>query len=353
MMNAQSAQSNDWFRMQQRYWDTWLDQQRKSFCEQGQMFQPFQGGDPWANLFGEWQSSLSGGQNVPDVAMFQQQFTKAGEMFLNMMQQFYMSTGQAKPFDQTMMEWTDSMQKFFSGALASNARPFDAFDGQKVFMDTLNKSGQIWSSMLQSSGSEQDPFAAFDPLGFFASIPGLGYSREKQEQLNRLYTQWGEYQKKARAYDAGMSRIGMEAVQNFQEYLLDLPEGQVPLTSVKGVYVKWTDICEEIYAKYALSDEYVTLYGEVVNALMAFKKKQNELIDDTMEELNLPTRKEIDSLHERIHVQRRDLIQLKKDIAELKALSGMKKTPVKTVNTGKSSIKVVKTVKPVKKGKKS
>ncbi|MFH1159281.1 MAG: poly(R)-hydroxyalkanoic acid synthase subunit PhaE [Pseudomonadota bacterium] len=343
MMNAQSAPSNDWFRTQQHYWDAWLEQQRKSFCEQGQMSPCFQGGGPWIDLFKEWQNALSGGQKVPDVTVFQQQFTRAGEMFLNMMQKFSQATGQAKPIDQMMMEWADSLQRFFSGALASNTRPFDASEGQRVFMDTLSRSGQMLSSMLQSGGTGKDPFSACDPLGFFSSMPGVGYSREKQEQLSQLYTQWGEYQRKARAYDAGMSRVGMEAVQHFQDFLVNPPEGQEPLTSLKDVYAKWTDICEDVYAGYAMSDEYVTLYGDVVNTLMAFKKKLYELADDMMEQFNLPTRKEIDSLHERLHTQRRDNLQLRKDIAELKAMFGMRKASAGTATTGK----------PPKKGKKS
>lgn len=352
MMNAQSTQSNDWLRTQQHYWDAWLEQQRKSFCEQGQTSPCFQGAGPWADLFKEWQEAVSGGQKVPDVMMFQQQFVKAGEMFLNMMQKFSQATGQAKPLDQTMMEWADSLQMFFSSAFTSNTKPFDAYEGQKAFMDTLTRSGQMWSSMIQSNGAGKDPFSACDPLGFFASMPGIGYSREKQEQLSQLYMQWGEYQRKARAYDAGMSRIGMEAVQNFQDFLVSPLEGQEPLKSIKDIYVKWTDISEDIYAKYSMSEEYVARYGEVVNALMAFKKKQNELADDMMEQFNLPTRKEMDSLHERFHAQRRDNLQLKKDVAELKTLLGVKKTSVKIDKTVKSA-KPVKPVKKAKKGKKS
>ncbi|MCK5518656.1 MAG: hypothetical protein KAI61_04510 [Alphaproteobacteria bacterium] len=351
MMNAQSAASNDWLRTQQHHWDAWLEQQHKAFCEQGQMSQCFQGVEPWADLFKEWQNALSSGQNVPDVAMFQQQFTRAGEMFLNMMQRFSQATGQAKPVNQTMMEWADSLQKFFSGAFASNTRSFDAAEGQRVFMDTLTRSGQMWSSILQSGSAGNDPFSSCDPLGFFASMPGVGYSREKQEQLSQLYMQWGEYQRKSRAYDAGMSRIGMEAVQHFQDFLINPPEGHDPLTSLKGVYAKWTDVCEEIYAKYAMSDEYVARYGEVVNALMAFKKKQNELADDMMEQFNLPTRKELDSLHERFHALRRDNLQLRKDVAELKAmLVGMKKASARTV-AAVQPVKKANPVKPVQKAK--
>ena len=284
MATAQSAQGNDWIKSQQQYWDAWFEQQRNIFGNQWQTAAN-SGQGPWADFFKEWQKAVSGhAAPTSGTDAFQQYFTKAGETYMNMMQQFYQGTGQNKPVDQMTREWADSLQKFFAGNMAG-----------------------------------KDPLSAVDPLGFFASIPGIGYTREKQEQMNHLYQQWAEFERKARDYNAGMSKVGMEAVQKFQAYIANPPKDKEPLKSLKEVYTKWVDVCEEIYAKYAMSEEYTTLYGDVVNALMAFKKQQNKATDDLLDQLNMPTRVEVDSLHERLHALRRDNIQLKKDIAELKA----------------------------------
>ena len=210
-----------------------------------------------------------------------------------MMQQFYQGTGQAKPLDQMTKEWADNMQKFFSGTMMTG----------------------------------KDPFAAMDPLNFFASIPGIGYTREKQEQLNHLYQQWTDYEAKSREYTSSLSKVGLEAVQKFQEYVANPPKDAAPLTSLKEVYAKWVDICEGIYAKYAMTEEYTTLYGEVVNALMTFKKQQNKITDEMMDQMNLPTRAEVDSLHERLHALRRE-------VAALKASLKPKSTVVKPAKKG-------------------
>jgi len=287
MVSATSTQQHkDWFGPQQQYWNAWFEQQRKFFGGQSQPPSDagFQG--PWADFFKEWQNTVSASGKTSNTETFQQYFTKAGEQYLDMMQQFYLATGQAKPLDQMTKEWTDSLQKFYANAFQSNSQPFDMSAGK-------------------------NPFSAFDPLGSFTAMPGLGYTREKQEQMNQLYNQWVEYQKTSRAYDAGMSRVGLDAVGKFQEYLAHLPPDQEPLTSLKGIYAKWVDVCEDIYGKYAMTDEYTTLYGETVNALMAFKKQQNKMTDSLMEQLNLPTRQEIDSLHERMHALRREVAELK------------------------------------------
>jgi class III poly(R)-hydroxyalkanoic acid synthase PhaE subunit len=218
-----------------------------------------------------------GAERATDMGAYQQYFAKTGETYLNMMQQFYQGTGQAKSTEQMTREWTENMQKFFTGAAQTG----------------------------------KDPFTALDPLNFFASFPGIGYTREKQEQLNHLYQQWSDYEAKSREYSASMAKVGLEAVQKFQEYVANPPAGTAPLTSLKEVYAKWVDICEVIYAKYAMSEEYTRVYGEVVNALMAFKKQQSKITDELLDQFNLPTRAELDSLHQRMHELKREVMALK------------------------------------------
>lgn len=310
MAPASSAQqNNDWLNSQQQYWDGWFEQQRKFF---GTAAAPsgFQGPQAqWAELLKTWQTTLSGKEPpASDMHAFQQYFTKAGESYLNMMQQFYQGTGQAKPVDQMTKEWTDNLQKFFSAAQTGN--------------------------MAGNMGAAKDPFSAFDPLNFFASIPGIGYTREKQEQLNHLYQQWQEYEAKSRDYTASLSKVGLEAVQKFQEYVANPPKDAEPLTSLKEVYTKWVDICEGIYAKYAMTEEYTTLYGEVVNALMSFKKQQSKIVDDAMDQFNLPTRAEVDSLHQRMHDLRREVAAVKAALKQPKAAAAAKPA-VKTAKKGK------------------
>jgi class III poly(R)-hydroxyalkanoic acid synthase PhaE subunit len=288
MSASSTQQSSDWFSSQQQYWDTWFEQQRKFFGAAGATSPSFgsasgfQGPqEQWAELLKTWQSALAGNEKTTDTEVLQHYFTKAGETYLNMLQQFYQGTGQAKTLEQMTKEWTDNLQKFYTGTAQTG----------------------------------KDPFSALDPLNFFASFPGIGYTREKQEQLNHLYQQWSDYEVKAREYNASMAKVGLEAIQKFQEYVANPPKDAEPLTSLKEVYTKWVDICEGIYAEYAMTEEYTQLYGEVVNALMTFKKQQNKLIDDLVDQVNLPTRTEIDSLHQRVHALRREVAALR---AELK-----------------------------------
>jgi hypothetical protein len=263
----------------------------------------------WTELFKQWQSSVFGDKQTPSADAYQHYFTKAGENFLTMIQQFYQSAGQSIPVNVMTDDWTKTLQKFFTNIFQSNNNSFDMSGWM---------SGDVsqWMAGFQNAG--------FDPMKFLTSIPGLGYNREKQEQANLLYKLWVDFDRTTKKYNAVMAKTGLEAVEKFQNYINNPPADAPPLQSLKAVYAKWVDICEDIYAKFAVSEEYIKLYGENVNALMAFKKQQNKMTDEMLEQLNIPTRPEIDSMHERMHMLRRDNIQLKKDVAALMAQLGTK-----------------------------
>ena len=352
-------------------WDSWFQNQRAFFDQQVKSATDAQG--QWAGFFQEWQKNLS--PSLPGANQYQQFFTQAGKQFLDMQQQFAQWSGQNKPVGDMTSDWLKGLQTFFLGMLQTNTAPYDPAAAWKSVTDSFTKGGGAWASAFNSGGpfgqfgqgfgggnhfggqgfnpaawTSAQPwnnvqgagsFQNFDPFGFYASLPGIGYTREKQDAWNLLYKLYAEFEQQTRKYNAGMAQVGIEAVQKFQEYVANPPEGDAPLTSLKEIYAKWVDVCEDVYARYATSDEYTKLYGEVVNALMAFKGQLNTLTDDIADQFNLPTRSEVDSLHQRLHALRRDNIELRKIVDEIR---GVKKPKSKAAGAPSQAKK------PAKKG---
>jgi hypothetical protein len=216
----------------------------------------------------------------------------------------------------------------------------------EAYKDMFEKAGKPFFDMMHYFQNKSGPDAAaqwaksFDPFNFAASMPGLGYTREKQEDLAELYRLWSAFDVQNQKYNAAMATVGLEAVQKFQEYIISPPAGDPPLTSIKEVYAKWVDICEGIYARYAMTQEYTELYGDVVNALMRYRKKMLELSDDFLEQMNMPTRREMDSLHQRVHELKREVAAMKKaKPARAAAAPEQKAAPVKKPVSKKPSKK--------------
>jgi class III poly(R)-hydroxyalkanoic acid synthase PhaC subunit len=68
-----------------------------------------------------------------------------------------------------------------------------------------------------------------------------------------------------------------------------------------------------------MSEDYARTYGEMVNALMAVKQEGSRLVDEVLEGLNMPTRREISTLHERFQESRREIRRVRRDLDELLA----------------------------------
>jgi polyhydroxyalkanoate synthase subunit PhaE len=382
MAATKSAQGTaDW----QQYWDNWFQGQRTLLDQQLKSAADIQ--NQWSGFFKEWQNSM--GPSQPHAGAYQQFFVQAGQQYLDMMQHFYEASGQNKPVGDMASEWLHTLQQFFLQMLQSNTQPIDVNEVYKNVTEAFTKGSSAWTQAFQTGGpfaagwnpqgwnawqgagnpmggmggmganpmgwnpqgwgapglntsawNPQAAFQAFDPFGFYASLPGIGYTREKQDDWSHLYKLWTHFNAEVRKYNAGMAQVGLEAIHDFQDYVANPPQDAAPLKSLKEVYGKWVDICEEVYAKYAVSEEYTKLYGEVVNALMAYKGQANKLMDDLAGQFNLPTRTEVDSLHQRLHALRRDNIELRKAIDEIRGTktktkpAGAKQAPAKSSKKG-------------------
>jgi len=230
------------------------------------------------------------GGNTFGADMFRHQFTDSGRGFLDMMNRMNGSGDTRKP-EQVAMEWAERMRRIL----------VDILDGKK------------------------DPMTAFDPLDFFASLPGLGSDREKQEEMNQLYKKWTAFQKASFAYYQGMAKIGLDATQAFFDYIINTPEGEKPLETSREILNKWVEISEGTYRKYAHSEDYMKLYGDTINALSEFQAQLNKVLDGILEKFNLPTRKEIDSLHKYVHDVKVENHKLRAEIKEIKAAINLNK----------------------------
>jgi len=58
----------------------------------------------------------------------------------------------------------------------------------------------------------------------------------------------------------------------------------------------------------------------MVNRLMILKKHYSEMTDDALRALNLPNTREVDTMQQRLQQLRRENIELRKEIKEIRAL---------------------------------
>jgi regulator of replication initiation timing len=158
-----------------------------------------------------------------------------------------------------------------------------------------------------------------DPMGKLLSSPGVGYFREPQEKQQKGIQLAIEYQEANQAFNQAFLGVSIESIQSFQARLMKLDPTSVP-SSLRELYDLWVEVSEEHYGVFAMSDEYQTLYGDMVNRLMIMKKHYSEITDDLLRAMNLPNTREVDTMQQRLQQVRRENMVLKKEVSEIKAM---------------------------------
>lgn len=273
---------------------------------------------PWQSTLEDWWSQFSRQPASPVMQAFEN-IVAQGRSFFRMAEELGKS---AMPQD-AAADWQGALDQIF-GNLKKTFESPDAKEAQNLFWQMPLANWQRTVSSLSSLPG--DLFAAaphgFDPnakLDQFLSTPGVGYAREFQGEQQKLARLVLDYQEAYRKYVAVFAEVGKQSLDCMRDRLVArMSEGQQPITGTRELYNLWVDCSEEVYGSHVMTDEYARLHGEMVNALMALKHQVAVMTDDIAGSLNMPTRREMDTIHQRFQSARRCEKSLKRELDELR-----------------------------------
>jgi class III poly(R)-hydroxyalkanoic acid synthase PhaE subunit len=178
--------------------------------------------------------------------------------------------------------------------MAGLANPFAAFAGF----------GAMPGAMPGAAGF--NPFAAFGqgagPGGLEAlfGMPALGPAREQQQswqRLAQLATRYG--QAHAQVVQQWNDIIGKSLKELGERITPKLKSGAQP-GSMKEIYDLWIDSAEGVYAQAARGAGFVQAQAELTNSMSQLRSAQRELVEEWSRQFDLPTRAEINSIHQQL-----------------------------------------------------
>ena len=139
--------------------------------------------------------------------------------------------------------------------------------------------------------------------GFGAPIPGmpaLGPTRESQESMQRLAQLGARYAQAQMQVSGQWNDIIGKALRELGERLTPrLKSGAAP-ASMKEVYDLWVDSAETVYAQAARGAAFVQAQAELTNSMSQLRSAQRELLEDWAKQFDLPTRAELNSIHQQL-----------------------------------------------------
>ncbi len=196
------------------------------------------------------------------------------------------------------VDWQQQVQQWFGGSGQPFTQAFAGIEGAGA--QGFGRLWQEWTQAMQRGGQSMGSAPS-------SPTPAFGMDREQHMQQQELAQAMLASMQASARYQTLLQRASTQAVQRLQDKLAEHSEPGRQVESLKGLYDLWVDASEESYAEIALTEEFRTVYGEMVNTQMTVRQLQKKYTEAMCQQLGIPTRSEVASLGERLQAVRREL----------------------------------------------
>ncbi len=309
--------NEEWMKTQQKYWEHWTEMSRKAMGLEKPAKSPLESAmEHW------WQgvSPAAGDANRE----FMNKMMEQAKSFFHLAENYYQNAGESQSWLDAANRTVADLQQMFSGGMEN------LFSGAETAGDdALHKMMAFWempmdnwqrmvSSLSLAPGDLLRNVPHSDGIERFLSAPGLGYMREEEGQYKQLMQRVVEYQHALADYMRFFSNLGLLSANRLREKVQELVGADKQLDSARGLYDLWVASSEEVYGEQVMTPEYAKIHGRLVNALMAVKQKLSHLVDESLGGLNMPTRRELRTLQDRLQESRREYKALRTEVEQLR-----------------------------------
>lgn len=313
----------NWSDTQKRYWDAWSDLAKMG--QPGAQAMPGMGVPAWTQGLEQWWKAVSQHTTPGASTDAFQRMVDMGKTYMNLAENAYSVQKAGSTGAEAMNAWMDAMEAGFRNCCTQLEAGKYTAHGFGVGQAALDS----WKHVLESMGMQA--FQQMGAGGFhmptsenwqeqlhkMLATPAVGFNRESQERLQELAQLGANYQEAMDDYLEAFAKQGIESVTALRARVTKLREEGKKINTLRELYDLWVDVNEEVYGKFAMTDEYQVVYGDLVNALMTLKQGINAEMDSAYEAANLPTRKDMNAAFQKQQEIRRENRSLRKQLQEL------------------------------------
>jgi class III poly(R)-hydroxyalkanoic acid synthase PhaE subunit len=147
-------------------------------------------------------------------------------------------------------------------------------------------------------------------LSQYFHLPQLGLTRFHQEKLNRLLDKYNRMHTTVGEFMAMLFQPVERSFRILQDKYLELADKNELSDNAKDYYKLWIGILEKDFASFFKSPEYLVILTKTLNSIAEFKARRDEIIQDLLVDLPIPSQKEMNELYKEVY-------RLKKRIRDL------------------------------------
>ncbi|MEM1384274.1 MAG: poly(R)-hydroxyalkanoic acid synthase subunit PhaE [Pseudomonadota bacterium] len=226
----------------------------------------------------------------------------------------------AGPTDRDLLRlWLEASEAMFS----AGGKAGEAWERSAALFE-------MWSKMARLFGGEDDGSGPFNPaqwLGpgaldgmadFTRWLEGPDFAdllRCERDAL-RESAEWLEWMAAAERFRTLVGQAWMRAFRTFLDGLAARETaGEGTNASWQAVQALWTEIADRELAQAQRSEAFLAAQQRLIRSQLALKNRLRARLERVAEFLGLPTRAELDDLHQTVHALRREIRQMKRERA--------------------------------------
>ncbi len=142
--------------------------------------------------------------------------------------------------------------------------------------------------------------AGFPGAGAAFAGPALGPTREQQESWQRLLQLTARSTQAQMQVSSQWNDIIGRSLRELSQRITPRIQSGGAVGSLKEIYDLWVDSAESVYGQAARSAAFVQAQAELTNASSQLRTAQRELLEEWAKQFDLPTRAELNSIHQQL-----------------------------------------------------
>src|SRR5919106_514261 len=153
-------------------------------------------------------------------------------------------------------------------------------------------------------------------FGRLMQSPGLGSTRELNDKFAKTFATWQEWREASTEYYVIMVEAATRVLEKALQEIGSMAERGETIQSLRQWAQPFEKVADPVLTEIFASDKFVQAQARVLNAAMAYWLCRREIVEEFLKFGDMPTRSEVDEIHQTLYEQRKEIKALKKVLAE-------------------------------------
>jgi len=147
------------------------------------------------------------------------------------------------------------------------------------------------------------------------NVPQLGLNRYYQERFNKAIEKASDYQSALTEFLQLLMIPVEKSYYAVQEEIARMEkEGKAAIKDSRALYQLWIQKLEDHYMALLRSDDYMNTLRETLNCLHDYRAARAEFFMDLLQNLPIPTNKDMDELYKDLHILKKRVKELERKV---------------------------------------